>query len=181
MKFRVARPTVSQIVCLAFVSFIFLSLLYMLLSSTKESVSAKKVPQLPTTVSAFWAEYFSDEFEFYTEGNAFYKYFKSLEGLTPAEAGEWDISPEEEDFSQVTESMLEDGIKAVDHYDITPVSNNFCIIKMYFADGTPINPPVGFWFKLTADGKKFEDYCLARLLPYSRYDEEYSEDWNDIK
>lgn len=181
MKFKIDKPTVSQLVCIGFVSIIIVGLLYMLLTGVKVTTSKKKVLEVPATVAAFWAEYFGDEFEFYTEGNAFYKYFKSLEGLTPEQAGEWGISPEEDDFSHVTESMLDGGISNVDHYSLTPVSDNFCIIKMYFEDGTPINPPVGFWFKLTSDGKKFEDYCLARLLPYSRYDEEFSEDWNDIK
>ena len=181
MKFKVERPTTNQIFYLSFVSVIVVCLLYILITSTLGTTGKQKVPEIPATVTAFWDEYFGDDFEFYTEGNAFYKYFKSLEGATPDTVGEWGVSPEEDAFSMVTESMLEGGITVVDHYEMEPISSNFCIIRLYREDDTPINPPVGFWFKLTADGKKFEDYCLARLLPYSRYDEEFSEDWNDIK
>lgn len=180
MKFKVEKPALYQVVLILVTGVIALSLLCALIGFAYERSSRE--PKVPETIEQFLSEYFSDDFRFFEGTNAFYRYFKSLEGQTPETVGEWGVAPEEEAFKDVTESLLDGGIEAVGEYTVTPVSDSFCIIRMYYAtSGELIAPPVGFWYKLTADGTKIEDYAIARLQPFSRYDSEFSEDWNDIK
>lgn len=55
-----------------------------------------------------------------------------------------------------------------------PVTNNFCIVMLYDAEGNFVPCPVGLWFKTR--GEEITSYRICKLQPFSTLDAEYSED-----
>lgn len=65
-------------------------------------------------------------------------------------------------------------------FELEAVSDNFCIVRLYTEDGEFVAPPIGFWYTITADGLKIDNWEICRLQPFSRYDEEFSVLWEGL-
>lgn len=168
------QPYSKRIVLLAsLLLVVYIAILSILLYLVSGRASSEDVPSLPPGVESFLDELFYGGFEFYSDDDLFCRYFNV--------SGDPDCSIVEENFFSTVAWFLDNGFADVKEISIDVVSESFCIIRMYADSGkTLIPPPVGFWYKVNADGK-IVDYALARLLPFSRYDSEFSEDWYAIK
>lgn len=63
-------------------------------------------------------------------------------------------------------------------FELEPVSSGFIKIRFYI-DDTLITPVVGFWYEVSSSQDKISEWRIARLQPFSVYDAEYSEVWDD--
>lgn len=65
----------------------------------------------------------------------------------------------------------------VDWFTITASYPGFLEIVLLDKEGTPLYPRIAFSYKLNKQSNLIEDFSIARLQPFSRYDEEYNEAW----
>lgn len=63
-------------------------------------------------------------------------------------------------------------------FELESVSDNFVKIRFYIGD-TLMPPAVGFWYETSPSQGKISEWRVARLQPFSVYDAEYSEVWDD--
>lgn len=69
---------------------------------------------------------------------------------------------------------LDRGFDTVQFY---PITEEFIIVRLFKANQLT-SPPIGFWYTLKND--KIEHWRLGRLLPFSKYDPEYFDDWGQL-
>ena len=65
-------------------------------------------------------------------------------------------------------------------YDTELVAPGFCIVRLLDAECNLIPPPVGVWYEVDRSTGKLSSWRVARLQPFSVYDEEYSELWERV-
>lgn len=115
--------------------------------------------------------------EDYNASSAIYifpKYFTSLEGqMPPPKSALMDYYSVEQDLFEQVVYKYTVGYKG---YEVEAVTDEYVEISLINFDGSYDYPKVGLWY--TIKGGKIDTWRLARLLPFSRYDEEYSEDWD---
>ena len=58
-------------------------------------------------------------------------------------------------------------------YTCTPITNNFCVVRLYDADGHLLPCPIGVWYKVECG--MIVSYKVCRMQPFSTLDEEFSE------
>lgn len=63
-------------------------------------------------------------------------------------------------------------------FELEPVSDGFVKIRFYIED-TLLAPVIGFWYEISSSQGKISEWRIARLQPFSVYDAEYSEVWDD--
>lgn len=62
-------------------------------------------------------------------------------------------------------------------FEVVASDKDYVELQLYDADSQPLYPRVAFFYQLSDDKTKIADYTLCRLEPFSRYDEEYNEEW----
>lgn len=117
-------------------------------------------PETPTVAEEFIATYFQPNYATTDELDIFYECFADSEGV-------------EEKFTEVCRMWSPGAVS----FEVTTVSPNFSIIKMYDQDGGQITPPIGFWYECS---DKITSWWIGRLQPFSRYDPEYSQLWEGL-
>lgn len=174
-EYATVRQYVAIAILLAlFVGFVVGTIVVRLRTVAKDTDEV----EVPAVVTDFLHRYVQEGYEDYSEeNNPFFDTFLELDGRSPA--GEPGSSEPEDQFFTIFKFMLDGKLRS---YSLEPIADDFVIIKVYDADGKVVNPPVGFWYTVvsTPKGDRIGDWYLARLQPFSRYDEEYSEGWNEI-
>lgn len=63
-------------------------------------------------------------------------------------------------------------------YILTAVADGYVEILLLDSEECPMYPRIGFAYILSEDSSEITGYTLARLQPFSVYDEEYREHWS---
>lgn len=131
-------------------------------------------PHVSEVVTKFLDEIIVDEYNPSTALHIYPKYFVSLKDADiPEDAALMDYYPLEQDlFEQVFYAYV-DGYKG---YEIEAVTDEYAEISLVNLDGSYDYPKVGLWYTIRSG--RIDRWRLARLQPFSVYNEEYSEDWN---
>jgi len=125
-------------------------------------------------IDKFVAELFSDKYDPYIEGdsNIYARYFKEYsEGDFTAQTLE-----ETEVQRNIERAFLYLNGQQCSRWESVQVSSNFKVFYLFDEKDELLPPPVGFWYLV--ENNEIVEYYVARLLPFSRYDSEYSELWS---
>ena len=169
------RATIRQLVSIC-VSAVLLVVLTVLLVVNITRLKEERSDEVPTVVSSFLEQYLAPEFDAMSseDSKLFYEIFEELGGTYgEADPGYTHV---ESCFLRVFK-FLDFG---TDSYEVEVLTPGFAVVRLYSVDGDYLPPPIGVWFEISPDGEKIVEWCVGRLLPFSRYDSEYSEDWDDI-
>lgn len=126
-----------------------------------------KTEKLPVVVDKFLNTYLSPGYLTTETDNVFCEYFDTSYS---------DYSEIENEFNLVFKSYSFDRVS----YTLQLEARNFVIIRYYDGDSNLLTPPIGFWFKLSHDKSKIVNWKIGRLQPFSKFDSEYSEVWEDM-
>lgn len=130
--------------------------------------------EMPEVISNFLSEYLAEGYVTTEDSNVFHNYFDCLtEEELAAEpgAGETELA-----FDQVFK-IYSYGRKS---YKAVQASPGFVIVRLFDENEELMTPPIGFWYRLSADDSKISEWRIGRLQPFSRYDTEYSELWEEL-
>ena len=134
-------------------------------------LEVKSTVRPPKVITQFFTELVSTDYNEVTLEEVLPKYLKTCQGGLFYWGAEFP-----DDWVAFRRTLWNHGQTPVS-YEITLSIRNYVELQFKDSNGGNLYPKVGFAYILTKDKAMIEDYTLARLEPFSRYNEEYNDAW----
>lgn len=135
----------------------------------------RKIAPAPAIITEFLDAFIVEDYQPAKSLRLFYDTFYSLrDEELPEDASLMDYYSTEQDLFEQVFYHFSPGFTG---YELEQVATGFVKVTPIKLDGTLDYPSVGLWY--TVKGKRIDTWRIARLQPFSRYDEEYSDDWQN--
>lgn len=158
------KVTTRQLVCLG----ILLALIVLVGCLVFLINRPERGPEVAEPVVLFLNEFLDPNYSTTSQHSVFASYFE-----------EWDAD-DPNSLEEIFVGVMKLWSPGYTTFEVEPISDSFCIVRLYTDDGTFVAPPIGFWYTLTSDGLKISDWEICRLQPFSRYDDEFSVLWEGL-
>lgn len=158
------KVTTRQLVCLG----ILLALIVLVGCLVFLINRPERGPEVAEPVVLFLNEFLDPNYSTTSQHSVFASYFE-----------EWDADAPNS-LEEIFVGVMKLWSPGYTTFEVEPISDSFCIVRLYTDDGTFVAPPIGFWYTLTSDGLKISDWEICRLQPFSRYDDEFSVLWEGL-
>ena len=167
------KVTRTQLLTLGVLSVLVVWLVFLLIRETDKAVEHSSEDGF-TIVNELFGEALSTD-----SGNNLpvVDYSKFIEGASADSGNELEGFNHENRAMHEVFGTLNSGYET---YVLENISARFCKITLRDSDGERTGIPAGFWYETNEDQSKLTGWRVCRLLPFSVYDEEYSEVWYDL-